>query len=147
VNSTTRCGPAAARRARNQHFLALYRLMDERGALDGALQVEYRCRSSRCLLAHICESRMGPFVYQPAFRYSREAAARQTADGQQARPERAYALSDDRMLGGVFVVCPHHHSSVPNEKVHDDLATAKGSGRLKSRLLPDNDAVSTHAGA
>jgi hypothetical protein len=146
LNDALRADHAGARDL-NQHFLALYRLMAERGALDGARQVEYRCRRARCLLARVCETPMGPFVYQPAFRYSREAAARQTADGQQARPERAYALSDDPVLGGLPVVCPHHHAAVAAETVHADLAAAKATGRVERRLLPDGHAVSTHAGA
>lgn len=85
---------------------------------------------SRCLLARVYETPMGRFVYHPAFRYSPEATARQTADGQPARPEDAYALSDDPMLGGVVVECAHHHSAVPLEKVRTDLDRAKASGRV-----------------
>lgn len=90
---------------------------------------------------------MGPFVYHPAFRYSPEAAARQTADGQPARPEDAYALSDDPMLGGWSWSARTTTRRCPWRRCVPISTGPRPPVGCTRRLLPANDAVSTHAGA
>jgi hypothetical protein len=107
---------------RSEECLALYRLLRAQGELRRQTLVEYRCASGRgCLLARVFNTPRGPFVFQPAYRYSQAAADRRTRSGQREWPERASELPQPPLA--IHTICDHTHGGLDASTVWDDLET------------------------
>ncbi len=131
-----------ARESENVQGVALYHLMKQARGRSRSL-VRYQCAAvgdRRCLLLSVFQSPKGPWVYSPAYQYSRDEAAQRNLPKRHF-PERAYLL--EQVLGSpgvlfAWVACNHLAATVHPHVLEDDLSKAP-----VVRFLPDGVAEAT----